>query len=111
MAERGGVTTDLTEILEAALGAFEEGVAVLDADSRVLFWNHAAAAISGYQSAEMLARELPTGFYHEDPHPQTHHDFGFAERPFPVHLLHHHGYTFAAMLRRTALRDALGKRS
>jgi len=111
MVERGGVTTDLTEILEAALGAFEEGIAVLDADSRVLFWNHAAAAISGYQSAEMIARELPGGFFHEDPHPQTHHDFGFAEWPLPVHLHHHQGYTFPAMLRRTALRNSLGKRS
>jgi diguanylate cyclase (GGDEF)-like protein/PAS domain S-box-containing protein len=111
MAERSSVTTDLTEILEAALGAFEECIGVLDADSRVLFWNHAAAAISGYQSAEMLARELPVGFYHEDRHPQAHHDFGFAERPLPVHLLHHQGHTFPAMLRRTALRNSLGKRA
>jgi diguanylate cyclase (GGDEF)-like protein/PAS domain S-box-containing protein len=110
MAELTEITTDHTEILEAALGAFEEGIAVLDGESRVLLWNHAAAAISGYQSAEMLSRGLPATFYREDEHARTPHEFGSAERPLPVHLLHHQGHTLPAMLRRTPLRNTLGKR-
>jgi len=110
MAELTGMTSDHTEILEAALGAFEEGIAVLDGESRVLLWNHAAAAISGYQSAEMISRNLPASFYQEDAHAHVPHEFGSAERPLPVHLLHHQGHTLPAMLRRTALRNSLGKR-
>jgi len=114
MAERGGMAADrtemLAEILEAALEAMEEGVAVLDAELRVLFWNHAAAAISGYQSAEMLSRGLPATFYQEDPHAEVPHLIGAIDWPLPVHLLHHQGHAVPAMLRRTPLRDALGKR-
>jgi diguanylate cyclase (GGDEF)-like protein/PAS domain S-box-containing protein len=110
MAEHAAITADHTEILEAALGAFEEGIAILDGESRVLLWNHAAAAISGYQSAEMLSRSLPESFYKEDPHLYIPRDFGSAGRRIPVHLVHRQGHTLPATLRRTPLRDALGKR-
>lgn len=110
MAERAAITSDHTEILEAALGYFEEGLAVLDADSRVLLWNQAAAEISGYLSAEMLSRALPDDLYQITPHPAQPHEIGSAERPVPIHLRHRQGHVMPAMLRRTPLRDALGKR-
>jgi PAS domain S-box-containing protein len=56
MAER---TEIQEELLEAALGELEEGIAVLDSQSRVRFWNPAAAEISGYLSADLLSRSLP----------------------------------------------------
>jgi PAS domain S-box-containing protein len=57
-----------TEILEAALSELEEGIAVLDGESRVLFWNPAAESITGHLSVELLSRSLPTDFYQLDAH-------------------------------------------
>jgi PAS domain S-box-containing protein/diguanylate cyclase (GGDEF)-like protein len=100
------------ELLAAALSELEEGVAVLDAESQVLFWNPAAQGISGYLSAELLGRKLPDGFSQLD---LQHHAFPHAaedgrDRPVLVNLRHYQGHSLPAMLRRTPLRDALGKR-
>jgi diguanylate cyclase (GGDEF)-like protein/PAS domain S-box-containing protein len=104
------------EILEAALSELEEGIAVLDGDSRVLFWNPAAAAITGRHGAELLSRALPPDFYQAAPdHPATpeqRHDSPelSAERPVQVQLRHAQGHSLPAMLRHAPLRNALGKR-
>jgi diguanylate cyclase (GGDEF)-like protein/PAS domain S-box-containing protein len=108
------------EILAAAMSQLDEGVAVLDAASRVLFWNPAAEAITGYLSADLLSRTLPPSAYQIDP---QHHAAqsshlkivapeagGPVERPLLVILRHKQGHSLPAMLRRTPLRDALGKR-
>jgi PAS domain S-box-containing protein len=65
MAER---TEIQEELLEAALGELEEGIAVLKSRSRARFWNPAAAEISGYLSADLLLRSLREDFYQIDPH-------------------------------------------
>jgi diguanylate cyclase (GGDEF)-like protein/PAS domain S-box-containing protein len=112
------------EILEAALGAVEEGIAVLDCESRVLLWNPAAAAISGYRGSELLSRGLPGNFYEIDVHParpgQAFETLDsvepfepaarVADRAIAVHLRHALGHVLPAMLRHTPLRDAVGKR-
>jgi diguanylate cyclase (GGDEF)-like protein/PAS domain S-box-containing protein len=109
------------EILEAALGAVEEGIAVLDGESRVLLWNPAAAAITGYRSSELLSRNLPVSFYKIDVHTARSGQVfeplnlaagadGATERMVAVHLRHAQGHVLPAMLRRTPLRDAVGKR-
>ncbi len=124
------------EILEAALEALEEGVAVLDGESRVLSWNEAATTISGHLRSDVLGRKLPTSFYQIDTHhhasseatPAMGHrsahvlgQFGGPgsgasgaidqpERPMLVNLHHARGHSLPAMLRRVPLRDALGKR-
>lgn len=108
------------EILAAAMSQLDEGMAVLDAASRVLFWNPAAEAITGYLSADLLSRTLPPSAYQIDP---QHHAAqsshlkiaapeagGPVERPLLVILRHKQGHSLPAMLRRTPLRDALGKR-
>jgi diguanylate cyclase (GGDEF)-like protein/PAS domain S-box-containing protein len=100
---------DHTEILEAALETLDEGIAVLDAELRVLFWNSSAAAITGYQSAELLSRTLPPGSYQVDARHAAN-ETGIAGRPLLVHLRHRQGHTLPAMLRRFPLRDALGTR-
>src|SRR5271168_826302 len=121
MAHDESVTT---EILQAALSELEEGIAVLDGESRVLFWNPTAAAITGHISAEMLSRHLPTGFYQLDAQHHLAHEATPeirpvispiaeavpSERPALVNLRHKQGHSLPAMLRRTPLRDALGKR-
>jgi PAS domain S-box-containing protein/diguanylate cyclase (GGDEF)-like protein len=110
------------EILAAAMCQLEEGIAVLDAASRVLFWNPAAEAITGYLSADLLSRTLPSSAYQIDPEhhaaqlsrprapgmPEQH--AASVERPLLVILRHKQGHSLPAMLRRTPLRDALGKR-
>jgi len=123
---------NLAELLDAALGALEEGVAVLDAEARVVAWNAAAAAIAGYRSADLLSRKLPVNFYrmeaqhepgveHSSVHSSEQGDESrtpagpqaaavASGRPAPVSLRHSQGHSLPAMLRRTPLRDALGKR-
>ena len=113
----------IAEILRAALDTWEEGVAVLDRETRVLFWNPAAAEISGYRSVDLLLRMLPEDFYQvESRHSlapatelEAQHQLhllprgGTAERPVLVTLLHQRGHSLPAMLRRIPLRDALGE--
>jgi diguanylate cyclase (GGDEF)-like protein/PAS domain S-box-containing protein len=47
------------ELLEAALDSFPNGIALLDGEGRVLFWNRAAEAITGYAGMDLLSRPLP----------------------------------------------------
>lgn len=54
------------QLMEAALDLMEEGVAVVDAAGMVVFWNHAAAEIAGYERGEMQARRLPESLYRVD---------------------------------------------
>jgi diguanylate cyclase (GGDEF)-like protein/PAS domain S-box-containing protein len=123
MAETTEIRTEIrAEVLAAALHELEEGIAVLDAESRVLFWNHSAEAITGYLGAELLSRILPKDAYEIDAH---HHAVlsatesarqeasptsGANERPLLVNLHHRQGHSLPAMLRRRPLRDAMGKR-
>jgi len=111
----------LVELLAGALGALEEGIAVLDEQSRVVFWNAAAEAVTGHTRADLLARPLPAGFHTanaaqksmagqvvQDYEEEAHENW--AERPALVQLSHSRGHALPAMLRRTPLRDALGGR-
>ncbi len=116
------------ELLAMALDAMEEGVAVLEGESLVLFWNPAAAAMTGYRGADLLARPLPADFYTMDRHHHGAHEStrsailidgtqdepeqaaGWTDRPALVHLRHCEGHVLPAMLRRTVLRNALGRR-
>jgi diguanylate cyclase (GGDEF)-like protein len=55
--------SDRVAMLEATLDLMDEGVAILDEQSAVLFWNEAAAAITGLASEEVLARTCPEGLF------------------------------------------------
>ncbi len=108
------------EIFRVAFDAFEEGLAILDAQSQVVGWNLAAATITGYDAAGRLANELPPGLFQIDTQHQTHlrpgpgdgrlFEVGAAERPVLVNLRHAGGHALPAMLRRMPLRNSLGKR-
>ncbi|HEX4321438.1 MAG TPA: diguanylate cyclase [Acidobacteriaceae bacterium] len=124
-------TAILADVLGAALNELEEGIAVLDAESRVLWWNRSAESITGYLSADLLGRTLPSDAYEIDVHhhsalnhatlnqatlsvaeaqPQPGQLTAVQERPLLVHLHHRQGHSLPAMLRRKPLRDELGKR-
>ncbi len=51
--------SDRVELMEAALEGHPEGIALVDAAGRVLFWNRAAEAMTGFAGIEMVARTAP----------------------------------------------------
>jgi len=106
MAER-------VELLEAALDGRPDGIALLDEDGAVVFWNRAADAITGYAGVEVLGKAMPEPLeplledaaVQEDlpPGPQP-------SRGTLVRFRHKFGHSLDAIARRVNLRDALGGR-
>ncbi|HEU5457172.1 MAG TPA: PAS domain-containing protein, partial [Terracidiphilus sp.] len=47
------------ELMESALAAHPEGVALLGVDGQIAFWNHAAETITGFAAIEIVARSIP----------------------------------------------------
>jgi diguanylate cyclase (GGDEF)-like protein len=58
--------SDRAEMLEAALDLMDGGVAVLDKQSNVVFWNKAAMALTGYVAEEVIGRPCPLNLYRVD---------------------------------------------
>ena len=59
--------SDRVEMLEAVLDLMDEGVAILDDESKILFWNKAAAAFTGQGSPEdLISRRCPEHLYSVD---------------------------------------------
>ncbi|MGG1658696.1 sigma-54 interaction domain-containing protein [Brevibacillus sp. NRS-1366] len=50
--------SDTVEMLQAILGAIDEGIHVVDADGITIFYNHVAAKLDGVTSDEVLGRPL-----------------------------------------------------
>jgi PAS domain S-box-containing protein len=48
-----------SELLEAALDNLPEGIALVDDECQVLFWNRAAEAITGHSGLELVERPAP----------------------------------------------------
>lgn len=107
--------TDRAELVEAALDVYPEGLALLDCDERVVFWNRAAEGMTGYSGAELVGRRLPEALeplalgrdcdVHTEPRngPQP-------GRGSLVHAQHKMGRDVPALARRIILRDGLGGR-
>ena len=106
MAERA-------EMLEAALKVYPDGLALLDLEDRVVFWNRAAELITGYPGVNLVGRKLPppleglatAAAYDSDP--STGVQLG---RGALVHAKHQRGHDVPALARRMVLRDELGAR-
>jgi diguanylate cyclase (GGDEF)-like protein/PAS domain S-box-containing protein len=103
---------DRTELLEAALDGFPEGVALADLEGRVAFWNRAAQAITGQSGSKLVGqpvREALNALI-----------AGGAERWIAqadaqprgarIHIRHYLGHEFPAIARILVLRDELGAR-
>jgi diguanylate cyclase (GGDEF)-like protein len=58
--------SDRIEMLEATLDLMDQGVAILDEQSNVLFWNKAAAELTGHPPEALVARPLPEDLYRID---------------------------------------------
>jgi len=106
---------DRAELVESTLDMLLEGVAVLDGDSRIAFWNQAARAITGYSAMDLLGRPTPEGLKPlldgmgarpaQDPGLDAESGHGFL-----ANARHSMGHDVLVMARLLALRDGLGAR-
>jgi diguanylate cyclase (GGDEF)-like protein len=106
--------TDRTELVEAALDCLPNGIALLDTEFRIAFWNQAAEAMTGYASVDLLARPVPEALEPllgsgRDATPQdgSPPECGHACLVVARHRL---GQPMQAIARTLVLRDGLGKR-
>jgi diguanylate cyclase (GGDEF)-like protein/PAS domain S-box-containing protein len=107
--------TDRSELVEAALDVYPEGLALLDVEERVVFWNRAAEMMTGYSAADLLGRRIPEVLepltlcrdYEMHPGP---HNGPQPGRGSLVHAPHKRGHDVAAIARQVILRDGLGAR-
>jgi diguanylate cyclase (GGDEF)-like protein len=58
--------TDRVEMLEATLDLVGGGIAILDDQSNVIFWNNAATALTGYRAQDVISRPCPQHLYSVD---------------------------------------------
>ncbi|MGA3345516.1 MAG: diguanylate cyclase [Terracidiphilus sp.] len=106
--------TDRTELLEAALDSLPEGIALIDDEGRVAFWNRSAEAITGQAGVDMVShpvsavRELLR--ITQRPAEQEPCLGAPAGSGALVHLRHKLGHDVPTMMRALVLRDALGGR-
>jgi PAS domain S-box-containing protein/diguanylate cyclase (GGDEF)-like protein len=106
---------DRSELVEAALDVYPEGLALLDPEGHVVFWNRAAETMTGYTAADILGRPVPEALepltlcrdYEVHPQPRNGPQLG---RGSLVHAQHKLGHDVPAIARRVILRDGLGGR-
>ena len=53
-------------MLEATLDLMEEGIAILDEQSRIVHWNQAAAALTGYTPQDLVCGPCPEDLFRVD---------------------------------------------
>lgn len=105
---------DRAELVEATLECLPEGVALLDADCRIVFWNQAASAITGFQAMDLVGRQAP-----DELKPLLaaacewrgeRVEALLNGRGYPASTRHKLGHTVLAMARALPLRDGMGTR-
>jgi diguanylate cyclase (GGDEF)-like protein/PAS domain S-box-containing protein len=105
---------DRSELMEAALESFPEGLALLDREGKVNFWNQAAENITGFPGIETVTRTIP-GYLEplllERP-PENREDQPAhrPERGALIHTQHRCGQDLPLVRRTVILRDPLGGR-
>lgn len=105
--------TDRSALLEFALDSLPDGIALLDIDGGVAFWNQAAEAITGYSASDFVAQAVPDalkplleGCRNEVQASSARQ----GNRGTLVRALHKLGHEFRAITRTLILRDGLGER-
>jgi diguanylate cyclase (GGDEF)-like protein len=98
--------SDRIEMLEATLDLMDEGVAILDEQSNVLFWNKAAAALTGLSAEEMVARRCPEDLYRVDEKHRTRAGTAARKRGTPAQTAGGFGWAYAVYSDRPHLSDA-----
>lgn len=107
--------TDRAELVEAALDVYPDGLALLDLDGRVVYWNRAAEVITGYSGSNLVGRPVPGVLEaltlcrgEEDcPDSNSRRTIG---RGLLVHVQHSRGHDLPMITRKVILRDNLGSR-
>ena len=105
---------DRTDLLDAALQAMPEGIALVDDLCRIVFWNHMAETVTGYASRDLLGRTAPdalrsllsgpcAGDARAVPDQQAGHGT-------LIHVGHKLGHDIPLIARTVLLRDTLGER-
>jgi len=107
--------TDRAELMEAALDSRPDGIALLGKDDELLYWNRAAAAITGYPGMDLLSRPIPEPLEPlllDQPHDEDGAENVTAclSRGAAVETVHKLGHPVRAIVQRVALRDAFGDR-
>jgi len=104
--------TDSTALLEAALHAQPEGIALLGSAGEVRFWNQAAEAITGYTGTELIGQPVPDLL-----EPLLLGGCGYGDtraahvaRGARIEVRHKLGHQIPAIARILVLRDELGQR-
>lgn len=106
---------DRCDLMEAALESIPEGLALLDGEGRLMFWNRAAEQITGFPSIVTLARSAPVGLEplllaQAEDRPSELATLR-PERYTLTHAQHRLGRELPLMKRTVMLRDALGARA
>ncbi len=107
---KGGRMTERTALLESALDSLPDGIALLDMEGRVVYWNPAAEAITGYAMAELMGRAVP-----ELLKPLAPDESRLGDGPAAlslqvlVHARHKLGHEVPAFTRSFFLRDGFGE--
>lgn len=96
---------DRAALIEATLDILPEGVALLDGECQVAFWNYAAQGITGHAAMDLLGRSAPEGLKKLLEGCGTE-----SGRGFLVHARHKLGHEILVMARTLAPRDDLGAR-
>jgi diguanylate cyclase (GGDEF)-like protein/PAS domain S-box-containing protein len=106
---------DRTEILESALDSLPDGIVLLGAEDEVVFWNQAAAAITGFAGLDVVGRPapealetlMPAGAGRDDQMQGAEAQTGHGAL---VRARHKLGHELQVMTRALVLRDGLGER-
>jgi diguanylate cyclase (GGDEF)-like protein/PAS domain S-box-containing protein len=106
---------DSAELIEVALDSLPEGIALLGGQCQIVFWNQAAAAITGYARADLLSRQAPEPLQPLLTACSRQGDevagaVAQAGRGVMVHFQHKLGHDIPAIARSLTLRDGLGAR-
>lgn len=104
---------DRCELMEAALEGFPEGLALLDTDGVLKFWNHAAEHITGFPSMEAVKRTVPWGLEPLAPAEGSDEKAESTPRTGRYRLIraqHRAGHDLPLLMRTQILRDGLGRR-
>jgi diguanylate cyclase (GGDEF)-like protein/PAS domain S-box-containing protein len=107
--------TDLIELMEAAFDSRPDGIALLGKDGQLVYWNRAAAEITGYPGIELFSRPIPEPLERLLLDRPRELDAGEnaltpSSRGVAVETLHKLGHPVKTIAQRMTLRDAFGDR-
>jgi diguanylate cyclase (GGDEF)-like protein/PAS domain S-box-containing protein len=107
--------TDRVELMEAALDSRTDGIALLGKDGELVYWNRAAATITGYPSIELFSRPIPAPLEpllvdRPGEASDRKSEADMSSRGAAVETVHRLGHTVKTIAQRVTLRDVFGER-